>query len=39
MRAHQGRVTVQSVPGQGSCFSLWLPLAASRGNQEQGASA
>ncbi len=39
MRAHQGRVTVQSVPGQGSCFSLWLPLAASRGNKEQGASA
>ena len=25
MRAHQGRVTVQSVLGQGSCFSLWLP--------------
>ncbi|WP_417614596.1 sensor histidine kinase [Oceanisphaera sp.] len=25
MRAHQGRVTVQSVPEQGSCFSLWLP--------------
>lgn len=28
MLAHQGRVTVQSVPEQGSCFSLWLPLAA-----------
>lgn len=27
MRAHQGRVTVQSTPGQGSCFSLWLPSA------------
>ena len=26
MRAHQGRVTVQSVLGQGSCFSLFLPL-------------
>ena len=25
MRAHQGRVTVQSVLGQGSCFSLFLP--------------
>ncbi|MFD1006859.1 sensor histidine kinase [Oceanisphaera ostreae] len=27
MRAHQGRVTVQSVLGEGSCFSLFLPLA------------
>lgn len=25
MRAHQGRVSVQSEPGQGSCFSLFLP--------------
>ncbi len=25
MSAHQGRVTVQSSPGQGSRFSLWLP--------------
>lgn len=25
MRAHQGRVSVQSVLGQGSCFSLFLP--------------
>ncbi|WP_087037854.1 sensor histidine kinase [Oceanisphaera profunda] len=25
MRAHQGRVSVQSVLGEGSCFSLWLP--------------
>ncbi|MFP2770606.1 sensor histidine kinase [Oceanisphaera sp. KMM 10153] len=25
MRAHQGRVTVQSTQGLGSCFSLWLP--------------
>ena len=27
MRAHQGRVCVQSTPGLGSCFSLWLPTA------------
>lgn len=27
LRAHQGRVEVSSAPGQGSCFSLWLPLA------------
>lgn len=26
-RAHQGRVAVQSVPGQGSCFTLAFPLA------------
>ncbi|MGO3228798.1 MAG: sensor histidine kinase [Oceanisphaera sp.] len=25
MRAHQGRVSVQSELGKGSCFSLWLP--------------
>lgn len=25
IKAHQGRVTVQSTLGQGSCFSLWLP--------------
>lgn len=27
VRAHQGSVEVSSAPGQGSCFSLWLPLA------------
>lgn len=31
MRAHQGRVSVTSVPGQGSCFSLFLPKTASEG--------
>lgn len=27
MKAHQGRVTVQSTLGQGSCFSLYFPVA------------
>ncbi|WP_417604313.1 sensor histidine kinase [Oceanimonas baumannii] len=27
IRAHQGKVEVSSAEGQGSCFSLWLPLA------------
>ena len=26
MRAHNGGVSVSSEPGQGTCFSLWLPL-------------
>ncbi|WMC11365.1 HAMP domain-containing sensor histidine kinase [Oceanimonas pelagia] len=30
LRAHQGRVEVSSAPGRGSCFSLWLPLAANK---------
>jgi signal transduction histidine kinase len=33
--AHGGRVTVRSRPGQGSVFSLWLPLAP----EEAGSSA
>ncbi|MCT7655248.1 ATP-binding protein [Oceanimonas sp. NS1] len=34
VRAHQGSVEVSSAPGQGSCFSLWLPLAQQRRHDE-----
>jgi signal transduction histidine kinase len=25
--AHRGRVTVESRPGEGSCFTFWLPMS------------
>ncbi|WP_188746825.1 sensor histidine kinase [Marinobacterium zhoushanense] len=29
VRAHQGCITVESEPGEGSCFEVWLPLIPS----------
>ncbi|HEX5759055.1 MAG TPA: HAMP domain-containing sensor histidine kinase [Thermoanaerobaculia bacterium] len=45
VEAHQGRVTVESKPGEGSTFSVWLPIdaaaaaaAASSGTLPEGAT-
>jgi two-component system phosphate regulon sensor histidine kinase PhoR len=31
LRAHRGRVTVESEPGRGAAFHLWVPMAAGEG--------
>jgi signal transduction histidine kinase len=35
MQAHEGRVEVVSIPGEGSTFSLWFPAAASASSTTQ----
>jgi two-component system NtrC family sensor kinase len=34
VQRHHGRITVQSAPGKGSAFTVWLPLTQPRGHAE-----